>query len=462
MTLWLTTPGPACSNVYSFLFRRFGLCSNAPDGSGRVIREEHQVRTVSFWIPLFEKDFGCAFVSFYTVLASNQLATSNSNYLHQIIQVELTWSINSGKTRLLWNNKEISHFFPSTQSKSPPKVVGYNWQSSSGVSFRIDAHAMPPRDGGQQYELFIDRRSFFSLPSASEYLAMRRDTRQFVHVTPDKTPKRPSLNRDGVGEISQMTLDEDEIFPEVPRHLRHDGDESDDSEDALRSDLYSSSLDALRGEMTSAVPELEEMMSRAIVYAYSEDHGSLGSGMGNASFGSFGSFHTEDELDPAVAEADALCESYEWMKWTTLHEAARDLYDLKLDYMRSQVETFVAHARHERLSPHAASHIMIGIAAILNLELARRMKRSTIILAGMRPDVTTEDVYRALTIFGQIETVCTATGQNGFGESLLYDFLLIYCFTSSTSLTSLVLCFFSFLSILNRSFRRHSVQMPKE
>jgi len=282
---------------------------------------------------------------------------------------------------------------------------------------------MPPPDGGHQYELYIGGRSFFSLPSASEFLAMKRnESRDIVRVTPDKIPaqptvSRPTLNRDGIEEVSAMTLDVDEQFPEVPKdlHQRHDLSSccTEDSEDALRSDLYSSSLDALRGEMISAVPELEEMMSRAIVYAYSEDHDSLGSSMANDSYGSFA---TDDDLDPAETEADALCETYEWMKWTTLHEASTDIYDLKLDFMRGQVESTVAHARHERLSPHAASSIMIGIAAVLNFKLARRMQRSTVLLTGMRPDVTTKDVHHALSRFGQIETVCTARGDNGVGE----------------------------------------------
>lgn len=238
-------------------------------------------------------------------------------------------------------------------------------------------------------------------------------------VTPDKTPTRPPMNRNAMDETSQSSLQEDESFPQVPKefHQRHDVSSScteEDLEDQLKSDLYSSSLDALRGEMTSAVPELEEMMSRAIVYAYSEDHDSLsGCSIANDSYGSMG---TQDELDPAETEADSLFKTYDWMKWTTLHEAATDVYDLKLDFMRGQVEKIVAHARHERLSPHAASSIMIGIAAILNLKLTKRMQHSTVILAGMRSDITTRDVYRALNIFGQIETVCTAVGEHGFGE----------------------------------------------
>jgi hypothetical protein len=384
---------------------RFGLCINSPDGSRRVIREEHQI--------------------------------------------ELTWSINSGKVCLLWNNKDISHFFPSTKSRNPPTKVEYSWQSSAGVAFQIEAHAMPPGDGKQQYELLIGGRSFFSLPSASEFLALRRaDSNDDVGsvITPDKTPTSPPMRRAPVDETSQTSVQEDESFPPVPKelHQRHEVSSScteEDLVDKLKSDLYSSSLDALRGEMTSAVPELEEMMSRAIVYAYSEDHDSLGSC--SVSNHSYGSFATQDELDPAETEADALFETYDWMKWTMLHEAATDIYDLKLDFMRGQVETIVAHARHERLSPHAASSIMIGIAAILNLKLARRMQRSTVILAGMRPDISTQDVYRALSVFGEIETVCTAMGEHGFA---------VCHFSTEASANALFRCPKSELSMLGDRF----------
>lgn len=344
--------------------------------------------------------------------------------------------------------------------------VDYNWQSSSGVGFQIDAHAMPPGDGKRQYELYIAGRSFFSLPSGSEFLAMRRstDAKPVAIVTPEKTPsnKPTREQRDEASPMSQITVEKDDSFPEVPQdlHQRHDLSSSScnetDSEDALRSDLYSSSLDALRGEMTSAVPELEEMMSRAIVYAYSEDHDSLGSS--SLAGGSYGSIATVDELDPAETEADALRETYEWMKWSSTHEEFGDLYDLKLDFMRSQVETLVAHVRHERLSPHAASSIMIGIAAILNFKLARRMQRSTVLLTGMRMDITTKDVYLALSSFGQIETVCTAMGHNGFGEWLLYFSDHVVLLFAVTNAVVGFVCFSSNLSILIRDCGR--VIMP--
>jgi hypothetical protein len=328
--------------------------------------------------------------------------------------VELTWSIKSGKTDLVWNNQPISRYFPTTKSNgNPPLVVHFRWLSSSGVAFQIEAHVNHPEDGSNQYQFLIDGRSFFSLPSATEFLAIKRESQSYARVTPEKLP---SSNGQASREASNLGLPEIHS-PKLQRQWESSDSSRDEdtAEDALHSDLYSSSLDALRGEMSKSVPELEEMLSRAIIYAYSEDHDSLGSSsLANDSF----SLQTDDELDPEQVEADALCETYEWMKWTLLHDSANDVIDLKLEFMRKQVERMVAHARHDRLSTHVATRIMIGISAVLNLKLARRIDRDTVILVGMNPGITTQILHDALNPFGQIAAVSTATGDYGVGKKL--------------------------------------------
>lgn len=341
--------------------------------------------------------------------------------------MELTWSIKSGKTVLRWNNADISRYFSSTTPST--KFLRYSWQSSSGVTFQIEAHADFPEDGRHQYEFFIAGRSFFSLPSASEFLAMKRGSQSYVRVTPEKHPSpeesaarvTPEKHRNPDGSATgQVAKDKvDKLFlpqihtPKVQRHAESSGsDRDEDTEDPLHSDLYSSSLVALRGEISNSVPELEEMLSRAIIYAYSEDHDSLGSSIAD----SF-SIQTGDELNPVQVEADALCEAYECMKWTTLNETENDVNDVKLEFMRGQVEKMVMHARHERLSPIVAAKIMVSISAVLDLKLARKFHCDTVILVGMDPGVTTQFLYDVLKPFGQIEAVCTASSENGFGKN---------------------------------------------
>ena len=293
--------------------------------------------------------------------------------------------------------------------------------------FQIEAHADFPEDGRHQYEFFIDGRSFFSLPSTAEFLAMKRESQSYVRVTPEKPPSPESSarvtpekhrNQDGSGtrkvakdKVEQLGLPQIHT-PKTQRSPESSGsDRDEDTEDALHSSLYSSSLVALRGEISSSVPELEEMLSRAIIYAYSEDHDSLGSSAAD----SF-SIQTGDELDPVQVEADALCEAYGWMNWMTRNETENDVKDLKVEFMRGQVEKMVMHARHERLSPLVAAKTMISISAVLDLELTRRVKCDTVILVGMDPGVTAQFLYDVLKPFGQIEDVRIATNEIGFGK----------------------------------------------
>jgi hypothetical protein len=328
--------------------------------------------------------------------------------------VELKWSIKSGKTDLVWNNQPISRFFPITKSNtSPPQVVDFRWLSSSGVAFQIEAHVDHPEDGRHQYEFLIDGRSFFSLPSTAEFLAIKQESQSYARATPEKLS-----SPDGKAYREASNLEKRSPKSQRQSESSSSSRDEDTAEDALHSNLYSSSLDALRGEMSKSVPELEEMMSRAIIYAYSEDHDSLGSSLANDSF----SLQTDDELDPVQVEADALCESYEWMKWTLLHERVNDVIDLKLHFMRKQVEKMVAHARHDRLSSHGASRIMIAISAVLNLKLARRIDRDTVILVGMDPGMTSQRLHEALNRFGPITAVSTATDDYGFGKTRLIPF----------------------------------------
>jgi hypothetical protein len=188
--------------------------------------------------------------------------------------------------------------------------------------------------------------------------------------------------------------------------------------------------------MSKTVPELDEMMSRAIIYAYSEDHDSLGSSLANDSL----SLQTDDEHDPVQVEADALCETYEWMKWTLLHESENDVIDLKLEFMRKQVERMVAHARHDRLSTHAATRIMIAISSVLNLKLARRIERDTVILVRMDPGMTIERLRDALNPFGQIAALSIATDDYGFGKRLDAGVKLNFSLFADLNFSSLSIC----------------------
>ena len=79
--------------------------------------------------------------------------------------VTLVWSITSGKRMLLSNNQEI--YIGTNKSK----MFDYVWYDKNGTNLRIVAHSSQPMSdgsGSRQYDLFIDGKSFFTLPKVYE------------------------------------------------------------------------------------------------------------------------------------------------------------------------------------------------------------------------------------------------------------------------------------------------------
>jgi hypothetical protein len=180
-------------------------------------------------------------------------------------------------------------------------------------------------------------------------------------------------------------------------------------EDELRSDLYSGTLDVLRDVVSSFVPETEEMMSRAIINAFSEDHDSDTSGDSL-------SLHSDRHLYPAEVEADVLGETFEWLKWSRDFISAFDMHDRKLEFMQKHVEQVVAHVRHERLAPTPASLIMHRVAAVLKLEVTREPKWDTVMFSNLNSLTTSEDIMDAMRQYGDVTEAAVSRNHEGFGK----------------------------------------------
>lgn len=79
--------------------------------------------------------------------------------------VTLVWSVTSGKRLLMSNNQQI--YIGSNKSK----MFEYVWYDKNGTNLRIIAHSSQPMSGAsgcRQYDLFIDGKSFFTLPKVYE------------------------------------------------------------------------------------------------------------------------------------------------------------------------------------------------------------------------------------------------------------------------------------------------------
>jgi hypothetical protein len=327
------------------------------------------------------------------------------------------WSVKSGKSKLVWNGQDISRLFRETRrQKPPPSCLEFAWETSRGDNFKAVANLNSP---GQmnQYDFLINDESFFSMPAKEKAVGERveaaeREMSPEFSVNSEIFTNRVerAISGDLTGSCGDDLSGDGMADPSAHSRLASAGFSYNfDMEDELRSDLYSVTLDVLRDVVSSFVPETEEMMSRAIINAFSEDHDSDTSGDSL-------SLHSDRHLDPAEVEADVLGETFEWLKWSRDFISAFDMHDRKLEFMQKHVEQMVAHVRHERLEPTPASLIMHRVAAVLKLEVTREPNWDTVMFSKLNSLTTSEDIIDAMRQYGDVTEAAVSRNHEGFGK----------------------------------------------
>mmetsp|Transcript_20310 Transcript_20310/g.30146 ORF Transcript_20310/g.30146 Transcript_20310/m.30146 type:complete len:558 (+) Transcript_20310:55-1728(+) len=389
-----------------------------------------------------EWKFGCVYRS---------KAFSDEHEDHEVI---LVWSIKSGKVRLYWNNQDISRMFPETNNKkSPQSSLQFSWKTSRGVNFEATASLNANGLTGT-YEFLIGDQPFSSLPSKELEMRRRFEMSQannspfpFSTTNFSENAKNDDRNEsDGSTEYGESEYGESaflgsrhdgdhlsEASKEVPPESGADSAGSGlyqsvesgaedpqqqirlatagfsyqfDMEDELRSDMYTSTLDVLRDEVSRLVPEAEEMMSRAIINAFSEDHESETSNESALSF---------QGENPAELEAEVLGEVIQWLKWGIDFLSVDEMQDRKRKFMKTHVEQMVSHVRHDRLSSLECSKIMHRVATLLNIETTKDPEQDTVLLSNLNSLTTTDDLISVMLKYGDVNAAALSKTHEGIG-----------------------------------------------
>jgi hypothetical protein len=329
--------------------------------------------------------------------------------------VELVWSVKSGKTRVYWNKRNISHLF---RDGNRSGMVEFAWNQSSGETLQIVAHS-EARPGVIQYDLFVNGTSFFKLPSVKQLgFQQSRESRNETEASLPEFRKRleSMSNMSALSDLhSGDQLDDGSPdglgFRLSMAGLNTSGVE-DEIVDELHSALYSPTLESLRHQITECLPQTEEMVSKAIINAFFCDSDS------QQSFDSLSDAGME--LDPYQTEANAVWEAYEWVGLNVEYAPRPDAEELALSFMQKQIDDIFLHIRNDKLSSDAASRILLSVGAVLGLKFANSISTDTIILDGLNCDTTAEDLHRILCSYGQLE--CTAVVKSqGFALCRFFD-----------------------------------------
>jgi len=180
--------------------------------------------------------------------------------------------------------------------------------------------------------------------------------------------------------------------------------------DELHSELYSPMLESLRSQLSEYLPQLEDMVSRAIINAFFVDPDSYDC-ISNSSNSSASS---AAKADPYQAEADVLWESHEFFRANRTGDAEEDA-ELCLSYMQRQIDYIFIRVRNDDLSPGEATRILLSVACVLGLKFAKPILKDTVIFTELDAAATDEDVYTAAMPFGSVVATAVAAGHRGFG-----------------------------------------------
>lgn len=318
-------------------------------------------------------------------------------------EIELVWSVNSGKTRVFWNGINISHYFREEQLF---EEVNFSWEARSGERFQIIAFEKS-REFAQQYDLLIDGVSFFSLPQPSQLQAIEDD--------------------DNPSDISISSLEEDTANMTVTDHSADDGDVTVDELEALRSsaepvkksdqhdclledelthDVFSNKLESLRKRATLIIPAIEDIVSRAVINAFSDDRDSHSS----SSCGSF------ESMKPSSihVEANVVSQALSWMELNVEYAPRPDVEDRKRLFLQKQVDSIFIHVRQDNLTEDAAVRVLSYLATLIGLEVKVPIRKDTILLQGVNKYVEEEDVLCSLRTFGEVIDAAVSKAR-GFG-----------------------------------------------
>jgi hypothetical protein len=300
-------------------------------------------------------------------------------------------------------------------------MVDLEWESGSGDNMQIKAHANPV-PGQPQYDLLVQGVSFSSLSHVSELGGFEDDASALTNDDPFKELSEHGSRQGSVpAEIKACdSIDEDEE-PEADLDFRLSmvglsaSDELDGVpggvEDELTSQLNCNILEDLRFRVTTSIPEAEEMVSRAIINAFSDERDSSSSSESSASCAS--------QLQNAPQhEVDVICETYEWM---ASHEgcAPHELEDERRTYMQKHIDSMFLYVRHERLTTDDAERILLSIAIILGMRINSTVLRDTLILEDLDTNLKVENLIDSLCNYGEVK--CAAIAADcGFGMCRFY------------------------------------------
>jgi len=302
----------------------------------------------------------------------------------------------------MWNGSDISHLFREKQSYHQ---VHFSWETRSGETFRIIAHEAP-RVCGPQYDLLIDGKSFFGLPRLRHLRIFDNDDVQ-SDISSSSTFTGESVQLDGTTDLleeeTKDILEYYESIVSMPKPLPASQGRSC-LEDDLTSELFSNNLESLRSRASTLVVGVEDILSRALIHAFSEDP---------SSSSSFSSLSCENSMrSPLHIESNAIWDTLSWIRLNVDYAPRSDVEDQTRIFLQKQMDVIFSHVRQNVLREDEAVRIFCSTSELLGFEMKTPVRKDTVLIHGLNPLAEEEEIIQSLKVIGEVIDAHVAKGRN--------------------------------------------------
>lgn len=334
-------------------------------------------------------------------------------------EVELVWSTKKKKAKLFWNKRNVSNLWRQQGIDN----AEFSWTTHSGEELHIVSQPIIKSQAMIEYDLLVDGVSFFDLPKARDMGKTLVDQMEDQRSPDDESARHQTCLPD-TSDQWEYQSDPYALPPPTDSlgfRLSMAGLSSsasfycgDKIHDELHSELYTPVLESLRLQITSFLPQTEEMVSRSIINAFFVDSNSL------RSESSLLSDRTRERRkegkDSYQAEVDYLLDAQKWVKAEGSQMPHSQYEDLALGFFQKRIDEIFVLIRDEKLTSDEAARILLSVATVLGLKFAcPDMPKDTVFLNGLDKDLTRESLQHSLAEYGEVRGTAISTDRPSFG-----------------------------------------------
>jgi RNA recognition motif. (a.k.a. RRM, RBD, or RNP domain) len=364
-------------------------------------------------------------------------------------RVEFTWAKKKKRngshklsTHVFWNGRDITHLVRKREyGAGPETTLEFSWSIRGGETIMIfvnfSASVTSERD---RYVLFVDGDTFTNFPTLRDLDESLHDSTIHMTMEDRRSPENDACCAREGGEADhplQSSIENSSdcslhLSMEYPRAIApgtemgfrlamagldrqftlEDTKRNHEIKDELHSDLFSPVLESVREQITSYLPQADDVVSRAITNAFCAEDSSCSLGSSDTTSISLMSNEGKDALS---IEANMLRDAYSWSNKVKASEANDDLDCARLEFLQRRIDELFLGIRNDCLEPEEVARIALNVAAQTGLRMTKPLPARTILINGIPQGTSEGELLLAFSRFGEMDSVAIAsTRQFGF------------------------------------------------